>query len=423
MAAFQSRTREQIRRSVAANLDQSPASSATGTGSSTTIVDASTMGGDDEYNGGWIIFTSGANDGVIRRVTDYTSSTGTFTFKPAAGSTSSDDTYEYWRAEYPPDRIHEFINQAITQRTPRGLVINEDISNHGHIRDSRYDIPTAMAAISQVDYRHQYSGKKVDEASTAWTVSLLQEDSPPAVTIVADSEDNKAFSSSTRMYLSGVSAATVGYKDISSLDLRRYDTLEFWFKSSVTHAAGDLTIVLGEGSTLATPRETINIPAATARTWTYMRVSLANPELLSAIKSVGLKFVTGTSTRYIWINDIKAVETESAVHNRLWSGTYRVDREARKVFLSESARKEVGYSLVRLIGYKLPSLLTADSDTATLDPDLITARATSKALFSLARGRTTDPDDNDRRAAFFEGIAAQAERSLPAIRPGTKMVD
>ena len=264
--------------------------------------------------------------------------------------------------------------------------------------------------------QHQYSGKKVDEASTAWTAGS-------SVTITADSEDNKAFSSSTRMYLSGVSAATVGYKDISSLDLRRYDTLEFWFKSSVTHAAGDLTIVLGEGSTLATPRETINIPAATARTWTYMRVSLANPELLSAIKSVGLKFVTGTSTRYIWINDIKAVDTESAVHNRLWSGTYRVDREARKVFLSESARKEVGYNLIRLIGYKLPSLLTADSDTATLDPDLITARATSKALFSLARGRTTDPDDNDRRAAYFEGIAAQAERSLPAIRPGTKMVD
>ena len=416
MAAIQSRTREQIRRSIAANLDQPPSSSATGTGSSTTIVDASTLGGDDEYNGGWIVFTSGANDGVIRRVTDYTSSTGTFTFKPAAGSTSSDDTYEYWRSEFPPDRIHEFINQAITQRTSRGLVIDEDISNHGHIRDSRHDIPSAMVAVSQVDYRHQYSGKKVDEASTAWTAGS-------SVTITADSEDNKAFSSSTRMYLSGVSAATVGYKDISSLDLRRYDTLEFWFKSSVTHAAGDLTIVLGEGSTLATPRETINIPAATARTWTYMRVSLANPELLSAIKSVGLKFVTGTSTRYIWINDIKAVDTESAVHNRLWSGTYRVDREARKVFLSESARKEVGYNLIRLIGYKLPSLLTADSDTATLDPDLITARATSKALFSLARGRTTDPDDNDRRAAFFEGIAAQAERSLPAIRPGTKMVD
>jgi len=417
VAAIQSRTREQIRRSIAANLDQPPSGTATGNGSTTTLLDTNYIGGDDEFNGGWLVFTSGTNDGLIRRVTDYATSTGTLTFKPAAtASTATNDTYEFWRSEYPPDRIHEFINQALIQRTPRGLVTDEDISNHGHSSDSRHDIPSAMVAVAGVDYRYQYSGKKVDEASTAWTAGS-------SVTITADTEDNKAFSSSTRMYLSGVSAATVGYKDVTSLDLRRYDTLEFWFKSSVTHAAGDLTIVLGEGSTLATPRETINIPAATARTWTYMRVSLVNPELLSAIVSVGLKFVTGTSTRYIWINDIKAVNTESAVFRRLWPGSYRIEREARKVFLKEDSRSEVGYSLIRLIGYKLPSLLTADSDTATLDPDLITARATSRSLFSLARGRTTDPDDSDRRAAFFEGVAAQAERSLPALRPGTKMVD
>jgi hypothetical protein len=417
VAAIQSRTREQIRRSIAANLDQPPSGTATGNGSTTTLLDTNYIGGDDEFNGGWLVFTSGTNDGLIRRVTDYATSTGTLTFKPAAtASTATNDTYEFWRSEYPPDRIHEFINQALIQRTPRGLVTDEDISNHGHSSDSRHDIPSAMVAVAGVDYRYQYSGKKVDEASTAWTAGS-------SVTITADTEDNKAFSSSTRMYLSGVSAATVGYKDVTSLDLRRYDTLEFWFKSSVTHAAGDLTIVLGEGSTLATPRETINIPAATARTWTYMRVSLVNPELLSAIVSVGLKFVTGTSTRYIWINDIKAVNTESAVFRRLWPGSYRIEREARKVFLKEDSRAEVGYSLIRLIGYKLPSLLTADSDTATLDPDLIAARATSRSLFSLARGRTTDPDDSDRRAAFFEGVAAQAERSLPALRPGTKMVD
>ena len=421
MAAIQSRTREQIRRSIAANLDQPPSSSATGTGSSTTIVDASTLGGDDEYNGGWIVFTSGANDGVIRRVTDYTSSTGTFTFNPAANSTSSDDTYEYWRSEFPPDRIHEFINQAITQRTPRGLVIDEDISNHGHIRDSRHDIPSAMVAVSQVDYRHQYSGKEIQKANIAWT-----EQTDGNVTVAKDTEDFKAGSASLRLLTdvegSVASGDILTSHAISSLDLRSYDTVEFWMKSSTATSAGDITLCLGSAASLATIKETLAVPALTARTWTYCRVSLANPELDNAIISVGLKYAT-TGTRYIWINDIKAVKTESAVHNRLWSGTYRIDREARKVFLTESARKEVGYNLIRLIGYKLPSLLTADSDTATLDPDLITARATSKALFSLARGRTTDPDDNDRRAAYFEGIAAQAERSLPAIRPGTKMVD
>jgi len=417
VAAFQSRTREQIRRSIAANLDQAPASSATGNGDTLTLVDATYIGGDDEFNGGWIVFTSGTNDGLIRRVTDYASSTGTFTFKPAAtANTQANDTYEYWRAEYPPDRIHEFINQAIIQRTPRGLVPDEDESNHAHGRDSRYDIPSTLVAVSSVDYRNSYSGTTVDEANSAWTAGT-------SVTIVADSEDRKAHSASTRMYLSSVSAGTVGYKDVSSLDLRKYDTLEFWFKSSVAHTAGNLTIVLGEASALSTPRETINVPAADARTWTYMRVSLANPELLSAITSVGLKYVTGTSTRYVWINDIKAVDSQSATYARVWSGNYRIEREARKVFLTQAARREVGYKLIRLVGYKLPALLTADSTTCEIDPDLVVARATSKALFSLARGRTTDPDDRDRRAAFFEGVAAQAERSLPILRPGTKMVD
>ena len=423
MAAIQSRTREQIRRSIAANLDQPPSSSATGNGSTTTLLDTNYIGGDDEFNGGWLVFTSGSNDGLIRRVTDYVSSTGTFTFKPAAtASTATNDTYEYWRAEFPPDRIHEFINQSITQRTPRGLVIDEDISNHGHIRDSRHDIPSAMVAVSQVDYRSDYVSEEIQKANIAWT-----EQTDTNVTVVKDTEDFKAGSASLRL-LTDTNSGTVASGDIltshaiSSLDLRGYDAVEFWMKSSTATSAGNITLCLSSAANLGTIVETLAVPALSARTWTYCRVSLATPEKDDAIISVGLKYAT-TGTRYIWINDIKAVKTESAVHNRLWSGTYRVDREARKVFLTESARKEVGYNLIRLIGYKLPSLLTADSDTATLDPDLITARATSKALFSLARGRTTDPDDNDRRAAYFEGVAAQAERSLPALRPGTKMVD
>lgn len=419
MAAFQSRTREQIRRSIAANLDQSPASSASSNGSTTTLVDANYIGGDDEFNGGWVVFTSGTNDGLIRRVTDYVSSSGTFTFKPQATvATASSDTYEYWRAEYPPERIHEFINQAIIQRTPRGLVSDEDESNHGHSLDSRHNVPSAMVAIYSVDYRTSFNGKKIDSANTTWTQGT-------DVTAATDSEDWKAHGASSSFYLDDVSAGTVGYKDVSALNLAKHDTLEFWFKSSVTHAAGDLTIVLSSASALGSAKETINIPAATARTWTYMRVSLASPETDTAITSVGIKLASGVSsnTRYVWINDIKSVASESATYTRLWGGNYRVDKESRKIFLTEPARGKVGYSLVRLSGYRLPVLLSADATVCETDPDLVVARATSRSLFSLARGRTTDPDDNDRRAAFFEGIAAQAERSLPAIKPGTKMVD
>jgi hypothetical protein len=273
-----------------------------------------------------------------------------------------------------------------------------------------------MVAIYSVDYRSSFSGKQVDSANTTWTEGTN-------VTASTDSEDWKAHGASSSFYLAGVSAGTVGYKDISALNLAKHDTLEFWFKSSVTHAAGDLTIVLSSASALGSAKETINIPAATARTWTYMRVSLASPETDTAITSVGIKYVQGTSTRYVWINDVKSVDSQSATYTRLWGGNYRVDKESRKIFLTEPARGKVGYRLVRLSGYRLPVLLSADSTVCETDPDLVVARATSRSLFSLARGRTTDPDDNDRRAAFFEGVAAQAERSLPAIKPGTKMVD
>ena len=158
MAAIQSRTREQIRRSVAANLDQLPAGTATGNGSTTTLLDTTLLGGDDHYNGWWIVFTSGTNDGSIKRVSDYTASTGTITWIGAVGASSAtNDTYELWEPHFPPERIHELINGAIIQRTPRSIAIDEDISNHGHIRDSRYDIPSAMVAVSQVDYRYDCS--------------------------------------------------------------------------------------------------------------------------------------------------------------------------------------------------------------------------------------------------------------------------
>jgi len=422
VAAIQSRTREQIRRAVAANLDQLPSSSATGNGSSTTLLDTTLIGGDDEYNGGWLVFTSGTNDGLIRRVTDYTSSSGTFTFSPAASaSTATNDTYEFWRSEFPPARIHELINESIIQRTPRGLIHDEDISTPAHRNDSRYSIPSDMIAVSAIDYRYAYDSEQIQDANVAWSEVV-----DANVTLTADTEDFKANNASLRIQTNVGGTVSNGdvlaAQAITSTDLRRMDAVEFFFKSTTATSAGDYTLNLSSSSSLGTITETLSIPAVAARTWTYCRVSLANPELDGAIISVGIKAVS-TNTRYIYINDIKAVNTDSAVFNRLWSGSYRIDREGREVFLTEQARKEVGYSLIRMVGYRLPVLLNADATACEIDPSLVTARATSKALFTLARGSVTDPDDNDRRAAYFEGVASQSEQSLPILKPGTKMVD
>ena len=421
MAAIQSRTREQIRRAVAANLDQLPSSSATGNGSTTTLLDTTLIGGDDEYNGGWLVFTSGTNDGLIRRVTDYASSTGTFPFAPAgSASTATNDTYEFWRSEFPPARIHELIDESIIQRTPRGLVHDEDISNHGHIRDSRYSIPSTMIAVSAIDYRYRYDSEQIQDANVVWDTKDND------VTLTLDTEDFKAHNGALRIETttSLSNGDPLASQAISSTDLRGMNAVEFFFKSSSATSAGNYTLCLSSSSALGSIKETLSIPAVAARTWTYCRVSLANPEEDNAIISVGIKTAESSpAARFIHINDIKAVNTESALFNRLWSGSYRIDREGREIYLTEQARKEVGYSLIRMVGYKLPTLLSTDATACEIDPSLVTARATSKALFSLARGSVTDPDDNDRRAAYFEGVAAQSERSLPMLKPGTKMVD
>ena len=98
MPVIQGRTREQIRQDVGHALGAIYVSSASSNGTTGTLIDNTlAIGGDDTFNGKWIRFTSGDDDGAIRRVTDYTASSYTMTLLPAlSASSTSGDTYEMW---------------------------------------------------------------------------------------------------------------------------------------------------------------------------------------------------------------------------------------------------------------------------------------------------------------------------------------
>ena len=64
----QGRTRKQLRQSIGYNLGAIYVSSASGNGDSTSLIDNTLIGGDDNYIGYNALFTSGTNDGLIRRV-------------------------------------------------------------------------------------------------------------------------------------------------------------------------------------------------------------------------------------------------------------------------------------------------------------------------------------------------------------------
>ena len=148
MAVIQGRTREQLRQSIGYNLGAMRTSTASG-GSTTTVVDNTlTNGGADRFNGRWLILQdadAATNDGVVRRVTDSAVSSNiyTLTFMPAASaSVASSDTYEIWDDKFPPQRINDFINQAIVDATGATYTYKEDVSLHGDGTTARFDIPS-----------------------------------------------------------------------------------------------------------------------------------------------------------------------------------------------------------------------------------------------------------------------------------------
>ena len=95
MAVIQGRTREQLRQSVGYNLGAMRTSTASDSGSTTTLVDNTlTSGGADRFNGRWLVLQdadASTNDGIIRRVTDSAVSSNIFTltFMPAAGAATA----------------------------------------------------------------------------------------------------------------------------------------------------------------------------------------------------------------------------------------------------------------------------------------------------------------------------------------------
>ena len=424
MAVVRSRTREEIRRSIASNLDQLPTSKASGNGSTTTLLDNTLLGGDDHYNGWWIVFISGTNDGSIRRISDYTASTGTITWVTAASaSTATNDTYELWEPHFPPERIHDLINDAIIQRTPRGLVPDDTDATGdvpvGYRGQSEYTLPTDVVGISRVLYRTGADQKQLDDLNSS---TYVTKDSD--VTISTTSEMTRFSSNSIKLVVAGtVSSSDILFtRTITSADISRFTHVEFWIWAKADVAAADLKLHLRNtagGSNV----DSINLPALSARTWTYCRLPLTNPEDDTAIAGLALEYDANAKANTILMNKLIADREDYGRWAVLNQDSWYLRREERQLVFYPDALGAISGRLLRYEGYKKPSLLEADTTAADISPSLIINRTTSRALMSLSRGNTTDPDDRRQNATWWEAAASQDERSLPILRPGTRLID
>ena len=105
--------------------------------------------------------------------------------------------------------------------------------------------------------------------------------------------------------------------------LTAYDGVYFWFRASVNTAAGDLALLLDDTALCATPLEVLNIPALTATTWKQCFSRFADPSVLTAIISVGMRQVTDLADGTFDIDDVQALKEIDGIKS--WTLDYTSD--------------------------------------------------------------------------------------------------
>ena len=415
MPVIQGRTREELRQHIGHALGVLYVSSASTNGSTTTVVDNTlVLGGADNYIGHWVRLTSGDDDGAIRRVTDsaISSNVTTLTVMPAlSASSTSGDTYELWQGGYNPASIDDFINQTIIGATGNAYDPIENVELHGDGKQVRFDIPSNISMISKVEYRAKVSFTRIHACA-----ATFDETTDSDFTQSLDTQDRKQGAQSLKVVIAaGASAGDFITDSITSKDISKYDYIEMWVKSTVATSSGNLKLLLDNTAACASPLETLSIPALSADTWTFVRMALANPETDTAIISVGLEYDADLGACTVWIDDISAVENDTAEWTTLDRRNWRIDKAARDLILSRDGHDVVGYSLIKITGGDKPALLTSDSTATEIDENFIIANATNLALISTSGGPATDPDAKRQLSAYWAAQAERARRALPLL--------
>ena len=413
----QGRTRKQLRQSIGNNLGAIRTGTAYDAGSTTTLISLSLVGGDDSYNGKWLVVAdvTNSNNTETRIISDYTASAYRLTVQQAYSfATAAGDTFEIWDDEFRPEVIDEFINQAIIDATGQAYHPTENVELHADSKNMRFDIPSNISIINRLFYRSKISSTVLHSCNAAFDETVDSD-----ITVTVDTEDKKRGTGSNKFVIAGAATGgEIATDSIASKDISKYDYLECWVKSTVPTSSGNLKILLDDSASCASPKETLYVPALTANTWTYVRMALANPETDTAIISIGLEYDSELGACQVRLDDIKVVQNDTAEWTIFPKHLWKIDRSARDLILSDSGRLEAGYTLLKITGGDKPALLTTETATSEVDDSYIIARATGLAFAAASGGTGTDPDQKRQQAAFWLGLAEQSKRAFPMLITG-----
>ena len=418
MPSVYGRTRAQLRQSIGFNLGAIRTGTAYDAGSTTTLISLRLVGGDDNYNGKWIVVAdvSNSNNTETRIISDYTASAFRLTLQQALSfATAAGDTFEIWEPAYDPDTINEFINQAIIDATGHAYDRIENLSLHTDGHSLRFDIPSNIFMIKDIYYRNAVEFTQLQSGNTVWDSNLTG-------TIVAsvDTQDKKQGTGSLKLVTTSADGGDIAGETFTSKDISKYDYLECWIKSTVATSDGNLKIhlhsaAITEGIANSGSLEALSIPALTANTWTYVRIALANPETDTAIIAIALEHDANLADCQIRLDDISVVRNDTSDWVKVPRHLWRIDKESSDIVFDNYIDGLVSYSLLKIEGGDKPALLSAETDATEIDDSYVIARATALAYSAASGGPNVDPDAKRQQAAFWFGMSQQSKQNFPIL--------
>jgi len=390
----------------------------TSTGDTDTLKDSKWLarGGDDEYNGRQVVIYDAAGsivDGESSFVSDFAAATYEATMLPVfTANITILDKYEMWRTFW-KEEINEAINQAIMDVTDDCLQIKQTTNTYTDDDEYEYNCLSDFVGLYKVEYEYDSGIEHIlHNCDVAWD-ELVDGD----VTATADTTLKWEGSASAKLVVAaGCGAGDILATDsISALNISDCNKVQVTVYSTVALDAGDIQLLLDNTASCASPVESLNIPATTANTKTTHVIALANPESDSAIISVGLKMVTDKGAFTLYADKIRAFKSTSKEYRVLNPEMWSIVKDSTNYLkLTPEALGLIGDTRqLRLTGYQIPALLTAEATASEVDPSWLIAKVTGRLLIGHAKSSRLDILDREKLSKYWFD---EAEKRMPHIR-------
>jgi len=390
-------------------------------GGATTIVDANLVDEDDYWNHHSLIFYAGDNVGKIRTVSDWEHDTNTLTFATVTTAVDTEDLAEI-HIKFTATRYNQVINDAIDMAADFFLIpaVDETLvlsvwkkGSAGRAMKREYDIPAGFDYIDKIIMETTQTKQLID-CEEVWS------DVDAAVTAALDDDDYQQGNNSLQFTVADTisNGDVIASKDLdAAVDLSMYQKISFWMKVTSAVAAADLELLLAADSAVATPIETIELPVIAANTWTFVRCTLATPELDTAILSIGFEYDANKKANVIKVDIIGAVlegqpffGEDGEFDHRDWS---IVKDTTPKIKFRKDVSLTPGKAL-RLEGQTHQAVLSEETDTCAVPPEYILMQAC--AMLHQSKGDATQ----QAPAQMIADVMKRKVRVLP--RPHAKAV-